>query len=117
MKVIAVNPEHDQRSMSLKYVDVDIEMVDINKWFNSFTEVYTMASCQGFVEEHGEEGQKPYVMWMSLDPLETQRVLERFRHKEKTTVRYDHRRNMLTYITTWPSLDYLKKTLPYYKNG
>lgn len=109
MRVKVGDATHSQVLFRPKSVSVDSEVCGVLEWFNSFSEVYTIASCQGV-----EGGDGPYVLWFSLDPLETQLVLGRFCFKEVTRVRYDQRRNMLVYTTRWPSLVNLKNSLPFY---
>jgi len=105
MKVNVTGAEHTQIKTSLKHVEVDEDMAKVVEWFNSFPEVYTIASCQGT----DETGIQPYVLWFSLDLLEAQQVLGTICRKERTTVRYDRVRGVLAYHTKWPSHKYLKK--------
>lgn len=86
--------KHETKRLVIKYANVDTEIASLIKWFNSFPEVYTIASCQD----------SPYIMWFSLDSLETMQVLSLLNSKilkHKTTVRYSSRRGIIEYITSW----------------
>ena len=100
---------HLQVEVALKMVRIDEYMCDILEWMNSFSEVHTLSSCQGS-EEAG-----PFVLWVSFDPVETIKILSVFNSSEKTEVRFRRQRGLLTYCTTWNSIEDVQRRLPYYK--
>lgn len=111
MKMIVGSPRHDQRFLSTKTVAVDVEIYDLLRWMNSFSEVYTIASCQG---DDVESDGRPYVLWFSLDSFETKMIMKKFNHNARTTMRYDDSRGLMVYRTSWLSLESLRSKLPFY---
>lgn len=109
MKVGVSDIEHNQSDIPLKNIKVDESVVELVNWFNSFSEIYTIASCQGELDG------TTYIMWFSLDSLETKIVLNKLSAEEKTTVSYSYARNIIVYRTVWPCLEYAVKRLEFYK--
>lgn len=65
-------PYHDQISIALKTVKVDIGIAPVVEWLNGYRDIYTQYSCQG-----GGGIPYPYVVFFAFDYLDVQEVLEK----------------------------------------
>jgi hypothetical protein len=64
---------HPTVRLPIKTADIDVEMVPVVRWLNSFANVTTHFCCQG----DDRPGMNPYVMFTCHSPVQLIRVLTR----------------------------------------
>jgi hypothetical protein len=117
MKKKTVNRQnHPAREVVIKRAAVDVLMVPLVNWLNSFEEVTTLFCCQGSPEESEEKLSKDpaYVLFLCHCPLRLMSVLKEIGHLANTEVIFDVQWPMLRYYMRFHSrrcLDMATKSL------
>ena len=69
---------HKTKRVVIKQSDIDINIIPVVKWLNSFESVHTLFSCEGETKQElkdGGERNKPYVLFTCWDQLELMTIL------------------------------------------
>lgn len=68
---------HKTKRIVIKQGDIDVNIVPVVKWLNSFESVHTLFCCEGGTEEELEnkEANKPYVLFTCWDHFELTAIL------------------------------------------
>jgi hypothetical protein len=99
---------HPTKSIIIKRADVDIEMIPLVNWLNSFESVTTLYCCQG---EDGETEDdiiedsfdKPYVMWTCIDTSDLMYILTELKYNGVTEIYWDINKRCFIYRTEFPN--------------
>jgi len=63
------NSRHKTKSICIKKAKIDINMIPIVNWLNSFSSITTQYCCEG------NKDFKPYVLFICTDPVELIQIL------------------------------------------
>lgn len=107
VKPVKAPAPHKTRRIAVKSADVDIGIVPVVRWLNSFGTVVTNAACQGVVEsdrpdlfEHFSEA---YVAFSCSNLLDLAKILDEIGSTATTEVRYDNQSGCLSYCSRFHS--------------
>ena len=78
---IETTDPHKTQRIPIKMEDVDINIIPVVVWLNSFSSVITLFSCEGDeVDEDDDEfdvlSKKPYVLFICSDQMQLMHILE-----------------------------------------
>lgn len=108
---ITKSKPHQTRRVVVKEAPIDVLMVELVKWLNSFESVVTLHSCQG--EPPDKDGvtaaaDRPYVLFLCLDHVDLIRILATIGACAATEVEWSKERACLRYCATFIGQDTLK---------
>jgi hypothetical protein len=99
--------DHPTKNVVIKQAAVDVLMVPLVEWLNSFEEVHTLFSCQGEPgDEPGDDPppeHRPYVMFTCTSALVLMRILEQFWYAATVDVSYCPEYPVLRYAARFGS--------------
>lgn len=76
--------EHKTKKIVIKHGDVDVKIIPLVKWMNSFESVHTLFSCEGGtledIENKEKYSNKPYVLFTCWCQLDMMMILRETRH-------------------------------------
>ena len=73
------DPYHQTKRIVIKDADVDVGIIPVVEWFNSFESVITQFSCQGIDDPDGI-GDCPKVYFQCIDRLDLLKILREIRN-------------------------------------
>ena len=105
---------HHAANIVIKRADVDVDMIPLVNYLNSFESVTTLACCQG---ENGETeddvvslpGQRPYVLWTCTDTIDLIKILKKLEHYGVTEIMWNNGKRHFEYRTAFPNKQILIK--------
>lgn len=115
--------EHPTKTIPIKSADIDINIIPIIRWMNSFPGIYTRYSCEGdyplndYYGQLSNEARKPYVSWLCFDNKDRDKVLQKLDGYSTTEITVDEI-GQLKYCTRFTDkiiMDMFKETWGEYK--
>ena len=82
---------HKTRRVVIKQGDIDVNIIPIVKWLNSFESVHTLFCCEGGTKQELEttnEHNQPYVLFTCLNQMELMTILCEFSNVATCEVTY-----------------------------
>jgi hypothetical protein len=98
---LKLDPKHKQRAIVLKRAKVDIKIIPVVNWLNSFDGVYTLFSCEGGPLKANDMAALPYVLFYCGHQLTLIKILTEVWGYANTDV--DFHEGHLRYTLRFPS--------------
>ena len=98
--------------------DVDVEMIPLVNWLNSYQSVWTHFCCQGEPRKDGETDEsyslnQPYVLFTCIDPVDLISVLSILHPYSITQIIWNNTKSQLEYCTRFYCQRSLFDTIEY----
>ena len=97
--------DHKTNKICMKFVDVDINIIPLVKWLNTFEYVFTKYSCQG------NKDKQPYVLFYCGENRDIVYILDKTEKYSKMSI--NSYRGYLRYVLRFNSCESLSD---FYKN-
>ena len=107
---------HKTRKIAIKEADVDIEIIPLVNYLNSFHGITTLWSCQGDEPVKGKTYDLPYVVFIAEDLASIKNLLEHLdHHSVEVIIESFNEIIALRFHMRFASKDCLKKMLKWVK--
>lgn len=111
------NKSHRTKKVIIKREDIDIGIVEIVNWLNSFESVITKFSCEGYGKEGDPYVGYPYVTFICDDKIDLMNILRILGNSATIEVSLEYiNRSNLQYTLRFPSKTSLKHFNDHVKN-
>lgn len=100
--------EHKTQRLVIKQADVDVAIVPVVRWLNSFEGVVTLYSCQGDDDQKRPRAQGPYVLFFCHDPKDLMEILRETRNIADLVVNWAADHMPLRYVLQFHNQNGLK---------
>ena len=119
--------QHKTKKVKIKnkFYDIDVGVIPLIKWFNSFDGIQTLNSCEGYGPHTNSIGQTetnyPYIMFRSNNEESLKQILERFsysniHHSFKISYWGCHR-DFIDYTVHWYSREEFQDMIKFVQSG
>jgi hypothetical protein len=95
--------DHPTRNVNIKRAAVDVLMVPLVEWLNSFEAVHTLFSCQGEPGDDPPSEHRPYVLFTCTSALTLMTILDQFGYAATVEVSYCEEYPVLRYAARFGS--------------
>ena len=104
------NRAHKSRRVKLKEVDIDVGILPVVEWLNSFPGVFTRWSCQGYLKRDNNDWRNdPYIIFICDDPLALAEILRRTSRDAHCQVEFYEPMNGLRYNLKFKNREHLRR--------
>ena len=100
---------HKTKRVIIADADVDINILPVVRYINSFANCITLFSCEGYGKKKQEVFQKPYVLFLCHSNLELQIILDKIGHCGHMFVELHYMSQQLRYHLEFHSKDHLSR--------
>lgn len=105
--------------MIIKSADVDVEIIPIIKWLNSYLSVNTHFCCQGDPDTTKETDNhacnRPYVLFTCMNPVDLVSVLSVLGHFSTVEIHWNQYKAQIEYISRFTNKERLLDAIDYIK--
>jgi tRNA(Phe) wybutosine-synthesizing methylase Tyw3 len=105
--------KHLTEEIVIKKAHVDLGMIPLINWLNSFETVTTYFCCEG--DESVDIIDKPYVLFTCFDSIELITILTTFQHHSITEIHWNDLKRCFEYCTRFDDKNNLHSMIDYIK--
>jgi hypothetical protein len=119
-RVSSIRKDHPTKKITIKRANVDVKIIPLVNWFNSYQSVTTYFCCQGEPKKEGQRDEeyihhRPYVLFTCMNAVDLVSILSVLNYKATVEIYWNEFKSQIEYVARFDEQERLFDAIEYIK--